>query len=245
MNQETIASMDTNLFFLVLLGIGIGIVVNVCADWLPKRLWQADEFPCHVVYRLMRWISVEASIVALVLYSHAVTAPGASLLQSHTVQQKPWLQDTFLYASCGVLLLIAVIDLEHRKVPNVLVGGTLALGIGIAALFGPQDVTVRMILGGIVGLGVFGLVAGLRQGGMGMGDVKLAGLIGGMVGYPYVFIALSIGIIAGGIGSLLLVLSRRINLNDSLAYAPFLCIGALITLWHGATILAWYSQRFI
>jgi len=65
---------------------------------------------------------------------------------------------------------------------------------------------------------------------MGGGDVKLAALIGLTVGFPQVLWALALGILAGGITALLLVLTPRWGPKSHIPYAPFLCLGALLAL---------------
>ena len=62
---------------------------------------------------------------------------------------------------------------------------------------------------------------------MGMGDVKLAGVIGLMVGYPLVLPALLGGIILGGLAAALLLITKRATRKTAIAYAPYLCVGAL------------------
>ena len=94
----------------------------------------------------------------------------------------------------------------------------------------PGEDALTTLLGGAVGLSFFSLVALARQGDMGAGDVKLAALIGLMVGFPQVLWALSLGILAGGVVALFLLLTHLRELDSYMPYAPFLCLGAAITL---------------
>jgi leader peptidase (prepilin peptidase) / N-methyltransferase len=66
---------------------------------------------------------------------------------------------------------------------------------------------------------------------MGAGDVKLAGVIGLMVGYPLVFFALVWGIVLGGVAAIFLLLRRRGSAKSYMAYGPYLALGALFVLW--------------
>jgi leader peptidase (prepilin peptidase)/N-methyltransferase len=65
---------------------------------------------------------------------------------------------------------------------------------------------------------------------MGGGDVKLAALIGLWVGFPHVLWALTLGILAGAVTTLVLLLSRRWSLTSHIPYAPFLCFGTVLSL---------------
>ena len=71
----------------------------------------------------------------------------------------------------------------------------------------------------------------LSRGHLGMGDVKLAGLIGLMLGYPAVINALVVGILLGAGAALILLATRRANRKSTMAYAPYLALGALFTMW--------------
>ena len=77
---------------------------------------------------------------------------------------------------------------------------------------------------------VFLLAALIRRGGLGGGDIKLAALIGLVVGFPEVLWALAAGIVAGGIAALILVFLARWEIKSHIPYAPFLCLGAIIAL---------------
>jgi len=76
----------------------------------------------------------------------------------------------------------------------------------------------------------FLLGALLRRGSIGGGDVKLAALIGLMAGYPLVLWPISIAIAAGGIVSIAFIFTRYGHPEDQVPYAPFLCLGAVVSL---------------
>jgi leader peptidase (prepilin peptidase) / N-methyltransferase len=75
---------------------------------------------------------------------------------------------------------------------------------------------------------------------MGMGDVKLAGLIGLMTGFPLAIIALFITIILGGVVALGLLLSGLRKRKDPVPFGPFICAGALIAIIWGRDLILWY-----
>ena len=128
---------------------------------------------------------------------------------------------------CSFLLLIAVIDLRYQLVLNVLIYPAAVVAL-LLRFVHPGGDALTTLLGGAVGLIFFSLVALLSRGGMGAGDVKLAALIGLMVGFPQVVWALTLGILAGGIVALFLFLTHLRDLKSYMPYAPFLCLGAAI-----------------
>jgi leader peptidase (prepilin peptidase) / N-methyltransferase len=68
---------------------------------------------------------------------------------------------------------------------------------------------------------------------MGAGDIKLAGVIGLLTGYPLVIPALLLGVGLGGAAALTLLITRRAGRKSSMAYAPYLAVGAIIVLMMG------------
>jgi prepilin signal peptidase PulO-like enzyme (type II secretory pathway) len=90
---------------------------------------------------------------------------------------------------------------------------------------------VNALLGGAVGFGVFLLLAIVGRGALGMGDVKLAGVIGLMTGYPDVLWALIIGALVGAGAAIVLLISRKATRKTAIAYAPYLAFGAFVVLW--------------
>ena len=73
-----------------------------------------------------------------------------------------------------------------------------------------------------------------------MGDVKLAGLIGLVMGFPLVFVALLIGIFIGGLVAVALLLLRMKRRKDVIPYGAFLGIGPIAAMLWGNEIATWY-----
>ena len=136
-------------------------------------------------------------------------------------------------AAVGLLVWLAAIDLEFRLVPNrIVLPATAAVLLSTAALE-PGLAPERLFAA--VGAGVLLLVAAvLRRDGLGMGDVKLAVLIGAILGGS-VLTALIVGFGAVAlVGVALVVRSGRSALRVKLPLVPFLAFGAVVALLAGA-----------
>jgi leader peptidase (prepilin peptidase)/N-methyltransferase len=131
--------------------------------------------------------------------------------------------------NCSFFLLVAITDLRYRLVLNVMVYPAMVVTLFLR-LMPPGEGMVTTLVGGAIGLALFLLTALLRPGGLGAGDVKLATLIGLILGFPKVLWALALGIVAGGIAAILLLLTHRGELKSQIPYAPFLCSGAIVAL---------------
>ena len=144
-----------------------------------------------------------------------------------------------------VLVPAALIDLEHRIIPNRLTaaGALLALGLGIA--LDPSGEPGRLIAGAAAG--GFLLAAALAYpGGMGMGDVKLAGVMGLFLGAavaPALLIALLAGVLLG-----VAILARkgaRAGRKTAVPFGPFLALGGVAAIFAGEPIVHLYVNHFV
>jgi len=149
--------------------------------------------------------------------------------------------ETIAYMAIGAfLLLIATLDLRYRIVPNVLVypaAGVLFLGRLLH--FGVDDVMIALCAG-VGSFAFFMLVATISPGGLGGGDIKLAALVGLLVGFPGVLWALVLAILTGGITAIVMLSTGR---RGSMPYAPYLCLGAWVALfWDPLPWLVEFAQ---
>jgi len=146
-----------------------------------------------------------------------------------------------------VLLAVSVIDVKHRIVPNrivypALIGFALLIAIG-SIVEGQLDVAAAGI-GLLAYGGALLLVAILSPGGMGMGDVKLAALIGmvlGALGLRYVAVAAGLSILAGGLGAIGLLVFTRASRKQAIPFGPYLAAGAIVAAFLAPSIASWYT----
>ncbi|CAA9471899.1 MAG: Leader peptidase (Prepilin peptidase) / N-methyltransferase [uncultured Solirubrobacteraceae bacterium] len=145
-----------------------------------------------------------------------------------------------------VTLMVAVvpIDLEHRLILNKLTypAAILALVIGIA--LDPGGVPEQLIAAFAAG-GFFLLAALAYPAGMGLGDVKLAFVMGLYLGRavaPAVFVALIVGVLAGVV--VMARLGRERGRRTQVPFGPFLALGSVLALFTGDELVDAYLQTF-
>jgi leader peptidase (prepilin peptidase) / N-methyltransferase len=152
-----------------------------------------------------------------------------------------------LWLDLGLLAVVvpaAVIDLDRRVIPNaVLLPGVIA---GIAMLVAwPHRLTQHAVAA--AGAGGFLLAAALAgRGAMGMGDVKLAAVMGLYLG-PSVAVAMLVALLAGTLAGGVVIARRgvRQGRKAALPFGPFLALGALVGMVAGPVAIGWYSGRFL
>ncbi|MGH3665126.1 MAG: prepilin peptidase [Egibacteraceae bacterium] len=150
-----------------------------------------------------------------------------------------------------LLLVVAVVDLETRKIPNrltyPLTPALAVLLVGAALLNGDPGQAVRVLLGGVAGFVALLLLALISPRGMGMGDVKLAGFIGLGLGYLswwHVLFGLFGAFFVGGVIGIVLLVTRLRTRRDQIPFGPYLSLAAIVTLVFGEPLIAPYQRLF-
>ena len=174
------------------------------------------------------------------VYPLTELASGGLFVAIALAYEDPW-RAVLLAPFAGLMVGISVIDVRHRRIPNrliypafviaaaVIIVGDLAGG-GLDAL----DAGIGLVAYGL-GLMIIALVS---PKGMGMGDVKLAGLIGmvlGSIGLGLVAVAAGMGILLGGAGAIVALLAGR-GRKSAIPFGPFLAAGAVIAIFVGHAI---------
>jgi leader peptidase (prepilin peptidase)/N-methyltransferase len=147
--------------------------------------------------------------------------------------------ETLAFAFIGALgVALAVIDIRVQRLPDRLTLPAfpilIALLAGAAAIGNDAGAFVRALLGGLVLSGSYLLLALLRPGQLGGGDIKLAGLAGlalGWLGWATLFIGAVLGFVLFAAVSLVLLAARRITLRSEISFGPFLLSGVLIAIF--------------
>jgi leader peptidase (prepilin peptidase) / N-methyltransferase len=138
---------------------------------------------------------------------------------------------------CAVLVTVSAIDVEHRIIPNRIVLPATVLVLVANTALHPSP---RWALGALGASGFLFAAALAYPAGMGMGDVKLALLMGAALG-KVVAVALMVGMLAAMIPGLYLVARHGAKARKmGIPFGPFLAIGSVVALFWGADLLDAY-----
>jgi leader peptidase (prepilin peptidase)/N-methyltransferase len=245
--------LDMNLILAILVGLAAGSLVNYVADVLPTQRkftrpacihcgailsWRGYFLlqPCRECRKPRSWRTIIVLAMGPII---------AVMLQLVPPAFGYWV---------GVLVLtyfgvVLVIDMEHRLIMHIVSLAGVAIGLLAGVI---TNGLARTLVGGLAGSGImlvfylFGMLfaryrarkLGLDDGeeALGFGDVTLSAVIGLMLGWPLVTTGLLIGILAGGLISLLLILvlmalHRYERMNVFTAYGPYLLLGATVIMF--------------
>jgi leader peptidase (prepilin peptidase) / N-methyltransferase len=211
----------------------VGCETQIAAyDNVPVASWLALRGRCrHCGARISaRYPLIEALTATVFALVAAVTGIDAEL----------WLKLPF----AALMIAVAAIDLEHRIVPNKLLTPSAVWAVAAWAVL-DLDFLPEALAGG-VGAFAFLLIAALAYpAGMGMGDVKLAGVMGLYLGLSVVP-ALLVAFLAGSIvGIAIVVWQGRDARKTGLPFAPFLAFGGLVGVLAGSELTSLYADRFL
>jgi len=233
--------------------LALGSFLNVVAARLPERrsvvrprsacvscgheiAWY-DNVPV-VSYLVLRGRCRSCHARIGVIYP-AVEIATAALLAACVVKFGLTLHAAAASVFCAALVVVTATDLTHRIVPNKVV---IPATVVVLVLMTLWDLSPEWALAAL-GASAFLLVAALAYpGGMGMGDVKLALLMGAALG-RYVPVGLMVGMIAALVPSIVLLARHGSKARKmAIPFAPFLALGSVIALFAGPAIVhAWLT----
>lgn len=156
----------------------------------------------------------------------------------------PSVQGLIYYAFIAALLVITFIDIDHRIIPDAI--SLPGIPVGFAASFfipslGWADSLIGILAGGgslyAVAWG-YQLITGKE--GMGGGDIKLLAMIGAFIGWKGVLLTIFLGSALGTVVGLAAMLVERKDMKMRIPFGPFLATGAVISIFFGNELIAWY-----
>ena len=252
------------IFLFFLLGLGIGSFLNVCIDRLPRnesivnppshceacghRLAARDLVDLVPLFSYL-WLRgkcryCHAPIPRKLFFVELASGAFYAFL-CWKYGLSPELGAMIFYAA--LFTIVFMVDLEKGVILNKVVYPAMAIAFVLAALQiqpelpqWPVEGIANIAMGGGVGFLFFFVLAVASRGGMGWGDVKLAGLIGLATGFPMVLVAIVMGAGLGAIIGAILMAARKKGRKSPIPFGPFLSVATMVTLIWGYDILNWY-----
>lgn len=140
----------------------------------------------------------------------------------------------FIFGLC----IVAYVDFRRKIILDEVLILLLSAGLVYTGIFG--NTWSESLLGAVTGSGLLGLLYLMSRGGMGLGDVKFAGVLGIWTGFPGIVVNLYLAFFLGGTVALLLCALHKANRKTRLPFGPCLCAGAALSFFFSSRILDWY-----
>ena len=240
------------------LGLLIGSFLNVVAYRLPlgkSLLWPASHCPsCEQPVKpydnvpVLSWLVLRGrcrhcheGIPARYPAIETLTALAfAAIVLARGLDRDLFWELPF----AALLIAVAGIDLEHRIIPNKLLAPAAGFAAVVAVVLRPGELP-ELAVAGASAFAAFLLCALAYPAGMGMGDVKLAGVMGLFLGtavVPALFVAFAAGTLVG-----ILVIARHgaSGRKHGVPFGPFLALGGLVGLLAGDELIGLYTRTFL
>jgi leader peptidase (prepilin peptidase)/N-methyltransferase len=247
-----------NAAFAAPLGLLIGSFLNVVAYRLPRGeslLWPASHCPeCEAPIKpydnlpVLSWLLLRGKcrncgthisprypaieLLTAVAFGAIVLTRG---LDRDLIWELPF---------AAMLIAVAGIDLEHRIIPNKVMLPSAVFAVATAIALRP-DAIVELAIAGAGAFAAFLLAALAYPSGMGMGDVKLAGVMGLFLGkavIPALFIAFLAGTL---VGVAVIAKHGAEGRKKGVPFGPFLALGGLVGLLAGTELIHLYTRTFL
>jgi leader peptidase (prepilin peptidase)/N-methyltransferase len=244
-----------------ILGLMIGSFLTVVVDRVPKKesiVSPRSRCPgCGAAVRVrdnvpvLSWILLrgrcrDCGEPISVRYPLIELGTGAAFVAIALVYDDAYVA-AMLAAFAAIQIAVAAIDLELRIIPNRIMYPAypvFAVVIVVGWLLDRPLDPARAGIGLLAYGGFYLIVAMISPRGLGMGDVKLAGLIGlvlGSLGLRYVGVAAAAAILSGGLGGIAALLLGK-GRKSAIPFGPYLAAGALVAVVWGEPIASWYLE---
>ena len=253
------------LVLVAVLGLAVGSFLNVVIYRVPANkslLWPASHCPAcghGIRYRhnipLFGWLVLRGrcadcrtGISARYPLVELVTAVlfVALTMRIAELNLLAALPAVLYFTAMGISL--AVIDVDAGRLPNVIVYPSypVVAALLVLAAFAQQDSSAlfRAGIGALTLFLAYFAVAYLYPAGMGFGDVKLAGIIGGVlafISYPVLAVGAFAAFLIGSVVGVTKIVRHRQPAGSSIAFGPFMIAGALLSIFVGSAVAEFYS----
>lgn len=246
------------LTFTFLAGMCVGSFLNVCIYRIPARksiVHPGSACPtCGTPIRFYDNIPVISYLIVKGRCRHcgssiAIRYPivefmGGLIALCLGLKFGPSISTLIYFVFGAALIVITFIDIDYQIIPNEITLPGIPIGFASSFLL-PTITPMESLIGILVGGGTLWAVATIyllltRRDGMGLGDVKLLGMMGAFIGWKGVLITIFAASAIGTLVGIAAMLQSRKDMKMAIPFGPFLSIGAIIYLFFGDAIINWY-----
>ncbi|RCW50508.1 A24 family peptidase [Halanaerobium sp. MA284_MarDTE_T2] len=148
-----------------------------------------------------------------------------------------------MFLLISALIVISFIDYKYMIIPNYITYPGIVIGF-LSSIVLDYISIYDSLLGIFIPSLLLLLVAFIFKGGMGMGDVKLAAMLGAFLGFEFALAGIFVGSFLGSIIGLTMMALGMLDRKSRIPFGPFICIGTVIIIFFGDVLFDWYLSLF-
>lgn len=245
--------------FIGVMGLLVGSFLNVCIYRIPQKTFFKDSRSyCPKCEHTLAWFDLFPLFSYLFLggkcrYCKEPISPRYPIVES--LNCILWVVIFLVYKitpitpvlliMASTLIVMSMIDFDIMEIPNGLNAFLVLLGVAslIMTFFNVSITAIwwENLVGAVCVSGFLLIVSLLSGGGIGGGDIKLMFAVGFIIGYKLIIVAALIGMIVGGLFSIvLLIVNKKTNRKSHIPFGPFLAIGIVSSILFGTPLINWY-----
>lgn len=231
-------------------------------DLLPLCSFLFLKGKCRYCQKKISWqyplVELSTGIMFVLIFNFQLLASDSYLISNI---QYPIGSLLFWFLTSAALIVVFVYDLKHYIIPDKIIYSaiTVALGfnlfndLGIISKLGILDlqfiiynsIFLNYLFAAIIASAFFLSIVIITRGkGMGGGDIKLAFLMGLLLGWPMIIFSVFLSFVVGSIVGVFLILVGRKKIKSMIPFGPFLILGTFVGLFFGEKIIKWYFNIF-
>ena len=238
-------------------GLSVGSFLNVCIHRLPadqSLVWPRSYCPrCRTSlrwydnvpllgYAMLRGRCRTCQTPISAMYPLVEAMTSVVFVAGYLLFGAQLLLVPRLVFACAMIVLF-VIDLQHRMLPNVITLPGVLIGFVFSWFLPPG--WFESLIGLMAGGGILLLMAEAyyrirKEEGLGMGDVKMLAMIGAFLGWKLMLVTLVLSSFMGSIVGLTVIALKKGDMKYALPFGTFLAVGALVSSVAGDALLRWY-----
>jgi len=254
------------IIFVFVLGLCLGSFLNVLIDRLPKgEQVIGGRSYCDHCYKKLGFFDLIPLLSFLFLkgkcrycgkkisfyYPLVELITGLCFLFILTISLEPLIVKCLLLTVICCLIVIFFTDLKYGIIPDepVVAGVLASVPLVLSASINNSAIPLfrysgfqNLMTGTLTSASFFLLFLITRGRGMGLGDVKLAFLMGFLLGWPKIIVAIYLSFLTGALVGVILILIKKKKFGQTIPFGPFLVLGTLIAQFWGEQIMAWWPR---
>ena len=213
-------------------------VVLKCNDLIPVLSFLIQKGKCRYCSKKISWQYPVVEIITALLFLFVILSQQTKNL--YLLDPSLTFRMTFYLIIICFLIIIFVYDLRHYIIPDKIVFPAIIIGLAYRLIY-ISEIGSYILSAFIPAIFFLSLILISKGKWMGLGDVKLAFLMGLILGWPNILIAFLIAFFSGAIVGIFLILFGKKGFKSQIPFGPFLSGATILVMFFGSKLFYWFE----